>query len=152
MPKGMAQYMAIEPFFWHGQYHEASASAPFMFQIPEDEVPNHRWYPLDEVAAEKIKTLVASAGAASGLRAQEIPDINVPMRVPTLKRPPPPQDQFGAPNQEPETFSEIQRKLRPQAPAPAEVTSEATSVPAAPAPAEAKPKVTRPSDTEPPKQ
>jgi hypothetical protein len=42
--------MAIEPWYYNGNYYPASAEAPHVFNYPDEEVPNHKWYPLDKKA------------------------------------------------------------------------------------------------------
>ena len=51
------KFLAIEPFFFNGQYYPAASDAPLAFNFPKDEVPNVRWYPMDQEALASLELL-----------------------------------------------------------------------------------------------
>jgi len=57
------RFMAIEPFFFDIQYYDASPEKPLVFEYPKNpdtgefEVPNVKWYPIDQEAKEALEKL-----------------------------------------------------------------------------------------------
>jgi hypothetical protein len=53
------KFMATENWFWHGRFYEAAHDRPHIFDFPAEEVPNIKWYPLDEEAEAALQALAA---------------------------------------------------------------------------------------------
>ena len=57
------RFMAIEPFFFDIQYYDASPQKPLVFDYPKNpdtgefEVPNIKWYPVDQEAKAALEHL-----------------------------------------------------------------------------------------------
>lgn len=122
------KFLAIEPFFFNSQYYPAAPDSPLAFNFPKGEVPNVRWYPMDQEALEALealqKTILAYGNKCvihripQGVKPPEYIYIEAPEKVDPDVLPPGIKLEGGPRSPEQFTMSEVQAQNKGMVPKP----------------------------------